>query len=1753
MKKTTLPFAPFALRELAEHWEREMARSTAWELDELRSRVCQVYVQIVNNDFDPDFRRATRERLLSMLDAGPIEPAVLEQAADAAAADDDRVLERRVLEALARSEDAEVRRRALERLGDFFDQMRDRGAAVDSWRSAARVLEDTHHEGESARLYERMLDARPDDHEAAEKLVHLYADGGDWHKLAEALGVVVRKDCQRAADLLLHVAPGAVAAGAHGELASMVDEVVVLLPSGSASAHDLLRAKSRALASSAPPAQASEAYRALLQAFGSDDDRLEYEAYIASMPDALERHQERRWLFQWRAANDLDACEPLLAWAKEEEEQGEIELATGILRRILADSPSCKEALEPLCRLALRTGDFAGALDALDALTDAASRDEWPRLGQFVAPLLQTGAAIILTEPFDTSAELALFGRLVRIARELDQLDAVAQWYGHALRGRLGDAALTDAIGRRFAALEGECSIDPSFFAETLEHVLEVVPGARWALDRVKLALAAQARWDDFFRMIDRALEVIEGARDRAELLEEAAFAARDVAKDARRATTYLRALCDERPGDVAATLALEHLYERQGRKLVLAEFLGRRAERAQGATRRELQRRIVALRLELGDVEDATALVDEMLDGGADVGSLCEVLEQLARHPDQERAADRLRAYYEGLGRVGDCIRLVEASLDRPTDDLRLAALTRDLVRLRVQAAAGAPGQLVRAAERVQQDAAKRPELAGTMHRALLLRAIAASKRAPTDADFADALEGAWRALGAWTEHLLYAGEVERACRVLRRSAGLPFERTRRRELLGLAAELSMDRLGDAPQAIRLLEELFREDSADAVASGLVDRFASLLRAAHREDRVAALWEQQAAHRASAGDRANESARWRLAAEAWERAARVERAIAAYGHAAELGSEEAFEALARIHTEHGSWPEATTALEWLYVHAHASSRARHAIHLADAYLQLGRSDRARACLEQVLCAAPAAADADTVAAMLADLYRRDAAWRPLADTLTMLARSAADPQRSVALFREASSIVQSELDAPTEAADLLALAVASNPADTSVRLELAQLLESLEQWSRAAEVLRDRIALFGEHRGTERAHLHHRLARVLVRANDPAGAFAQLRLASRMRPRDPVILHDLARAAVEVGDFDLAEQSYRALLLALRHPTDAPLSTSAPQVLLQLAKIALLRGKAARAADLADSALQSALDAGEDPRPFERVLSEMGRHDLLVSTLTHQLEWPGDVGARCGALRDLVEVWRSDLRQERELGTLLRRSARTLRADLERDQIADGSAWAALWSVHAALGEEASLLEAGDRIVPLLHDALDRIDAAPDRARLRVALAAMLAPQPAGTEHAAQLLSTALDEVDDAETARRIAQELEVLGSPRVADALEKCVTLDPQAVRYLAPRLATLREAQGDAAGVVRALETLFAAEPDRGTALEDLPLLRRLVAAYETLGTDPEAIGLERLASLAAADGAWDRAAAIYARMMRVRADGKSVARGASRLLEACERAGRPGDAREPLEEAQQRVAGCTEIERALERVYELTSDWTALAALLAARAERASDAAQKVALLLRAATVLVERGGDASSALPWIELARKARPESLEAALLWARLQKAAGRTREALGALEDAARHTRGKRSPVLATVYLEMGKAYLAADELAEAFDALKAGFSVDWHSGELALLLGLVALDLGDEKIAERALLAVAMAAPRKEGSTAGATASEKVTAYIHLASLAQAQGDLVKARRWAGRAASEDPSHAGARALLDKFESRPPVAKLA
>jgi len=262
---------------------------------------------------------------------------------------------------------------------------------------------------------------------------------------------------------------------------------------------------------------------------------------------------------------------------------------------------------------------------------------------------------------------------------------------------------------------------------------------------------------------------------------------------------------------------------------------------------------------------------------------------------------------------------------------------------------------------------------------------------------------------------------------------------------------------------------------------------------------------------------------------------------------------------------------------------------------------------------------------------------------------------------------------------------------------------------------------------------------------------------------------------------------------------------------------------------------------------------------------------------------------------------------------------------------------------------------------------------------------------------------------------------------------------------------------------------------------------VALDSLLARNPQHAGaLERTAALAVRRGAWDRAAVAYGRLLPIivrqePTDAGHLAEVGLAHAHACERAGRPAAAREPLE------------------------------------------------------SVLRARPGSAHLA-----------GQSVEANLAWTKLLAKVGRASEALPLLLEVVGRNRGKRLPAVGAVYLEIARAHLANDDLVEAFNALKAGFAVDPRCAELSLVLGLLAIDLDDDKTAERALVAVALATTGKAGASGSAAAADKVRAFYQLAAMADARGEIAKAHRWASAAAREDPTHAGARALLDKVRTR-------
>jgi tetratricopeptide (TPR) repeat protein len=293
----------------------------------------------------------------------------------------------------------------------------------------------------------------------------------------------------------------------------------------------------------------------------------------------------------------------------------------------------------------------------------------------------------------------------------------------------------------------------------------------------------------------------------------------------------------------------------------------------------------------------------------------------------------------------MDDAASLAKAALERAESVEERARRVRDLVRLRVSAARGASGIFARVMASFEPEVAGKPALAQHVYREVLLCAISAWKKGPTDADSQDAADGAWQAVEALKSALLSAGNARSACRLLERAARLSFERGRRRELLERAVHLCASSPGQSRQAIRLYGEILDGYGAQALSAESLDHFAGLLEGAGEYDKLARLWEELARCRACAGDDGDQGTLWQRAAAAWQRHGSDDGAVKAHERAAAFGSVPSFEALARIYLGRSQWADAIRVLEWLHAHTPGPIREGYAVSLADAYIGLGRRD----------------------------------------------------------------------------------------------------------------------------------------------------------------------------------------------------------------------------------------------------------------------------------------------------------------------------------------------------------------------------------------------------------------------------------------------------------------------------------------------------------------------------------------------------------------------------------------------------------------------------------------------------------------------------------------------------------------------------------------------------------------------------------------------------------------------------------------
>jgi len=567
------------------------------------------------------------------------------------------VLERR----LAHTREPELRANLLERLGNALAwQLEDPTSAARVWLEGGRLSEGLSDHGVRAqRLFTRVLDVDPDNREAAERLVELAAQGGDFEAVRAAFEVLLRvADERELVTLILSLEERAVDAGKSKAFVALVDAALARgLQAGRARQVQL--AQARALARDPERADsAAEVFRKLLQGSGSEGaaDAEAFTVFLRQAERTPKRVDDYRWLFRHRLEHASDPASVLIEWAHAEETLFESpKAARKLYREVLERDPERIDALSELARLQSAAGDAKGALESLDSLVtrvepEARSAVELRRAALMIGSLSRASEALALVEPI--------------LAVNPSDAEALRVVH-HAL-------SVSESRARAAAILErvAEGSEDPSARADVIEALLAV------SNDAPELA-AARSRWlmqlletktDVPEEALRLALRGAEAAPGEEQLWEFAEQMARRLDQPAPVAEAYTRAIERDLPADIADSL---------GRKVV--EFHEEWFDDSERVV--HLLERVTALcpaaewafdRLKLsfnaaGRWSDLFALYDRRLAEPLGNQERIEILREAAMAArDFASDPERAVAYFEKLNALSPGDTRVESSLER-------------------------------------------------------------------------------------------------------------------------------------------------------------------------------------------------------------------------------------------------------------------------------------------------------------------------------------------------------------------------------------------------------------------------------------------------------------------------------------------------------------------------------------------------------------------------------------------------------------------------------------------------------------------------------------------------------------------------------------------------------------------------------------------------------------------------------------------------------------------------------------------------------------------------------------------------------------------------------------------------------------------------------------------------------------------------------------------------------------------------------
>jgi tetratricopeptide (TPR) repeat protein len=295
--------------------------------------------------------------------------------------------------------------------------------------------------------------------------------------------------------------------------------------------------------------------------------------------------------------------------------------------------------------------------------------------------------------------------------------------------------------------------------------------------------------------------------------------------------------------------------------------------------------------------------------------------------------------------------------------------------------------------------------------------------------------------------------------------------------------------------------------------------------------------------------------------------------------------------------------------------------------------------------------------------------------------------------------------------------------------------------------------------------------------------------------------------------------------------------------------------------------------------------------------------------------------------------------------------------------------------------------------------------------------------------------------------------------------------------------------------------------------------------------DAAALRMLAEMNVASEQWEQAAAAFTRLIELE-QGEAQLAAALRLAEACEKLGRPADARDGLEAVYKRNPDAEPLRAHLRRLYEHAGAHQELAELYLADAQHAPDDATRFDRLRRAGELLLTGVNDATAAVEPLERALKIRAGDHDALALLADAYLGAGRVQEATNLLEGGIAAHKNRRSPQLAQLQYRMARCAAAAGDRNIELAWLNVALDSDMQNGQVASELADVAFEFGQTEVALKALRAVTlMKAPGP---------MTRAMAFLRQGMIAQQQGDARKAIFLAKKALAEDPNLSDASSFL-------------